>query len=137
MRTSTSGCKHNQVQSSTIKHNQVQSSAIKQSSTIKYCPQVASTIKYTGHGFVPCKGYAPTPNWCRCWWQPKNHYWVLILPNQVSPLQCPNAEASQYWRRVTGNLFHGFYSIPQQNNGRKKTLRFDHHPSSFSNFKIG
>ena len=28
--------------------------------------QVESTMKYTGNGFVPCKGYAPTPNWCRC-----------------------------------------------------------------------
>ena len=27
--------------------------------------QVQSTIRYTGHGYIPCKGYAPTPAWCK------------------------------------------------------------------------
>merc|ERR1712032_1716567 len=26
--------------------------------------QVHSTKMYTGNGFVPCKGYVPTPDWC-------------------------------------------------------------------------
>ena len=26
--------------------------------------QIYSTKMYTGNGFVPCKGYVPTPAWC-------------------------------------------------------------------------
>ena len=45
--------------------------------------QVASTIKYTGNGYVPCKGYAPTPNWCRYKYKYKYKYTgnVCVLSN--------------------------------------------------------
>ena len=46
MRTSTSGCKHNQAQPSTIKHNQAQSSTIKCNQTIKYNQVLPSGCKH-------------------------------------------------------------------------------------------
>jgi len=39
--------------------------------------QVHSNAKYTGNGFLPCKGYVPTPVWC--------HY-----PRYSAFLQRPN-----------------------------------------------